>query len=76
MKPYRVEEVDVHPKAEDSFFELGEDEIILDTDWRSANRAVLLVATPFEYRCGSTDTSDGEPCEREVDAIDETCHDH
>lgn len=58
--------------AEKGRFEVGEDEFIVDSEWRGANRIVVVIAQPVvtEYHCGKNG------CSRTVDGPDDRCWQH
>lgn len=75
MPTYKVREEHAYPKADsgNEKFTIGEDEFIVDSEYRGANRLVIAIASPV-YACGA-DTDDGT-CSREVDSADERCWQH
>lgn len=78
MTTYEIREEDVYPKAtsaEPRAFDLGEDEFIVDSEYRGANRIVVAIASPVEVEQCQWTLDSGEQCGR--DATDgEYCWQH
>lgn len=68
----RVEEAYVGTSGPAGQVEVGDDELLLDSEFRGANRVVVAIATPIEetHHCGVNG------CSREVDSADAVCWQH
>lgn len=77
---YSIREEDVYIQADSSTeegrIEIGEDETILDSEYRGANRMVVAVASPItDSRCQWV-TDAGTQCSRDTEDGDEYCWQH
>lgn len=57
---------------ERSTLTLGDDEFVLDSEYRGANRIVVAIATPYEetFECGYNG------CSRTVESLTDRCWQH
>ena len=71
MTRYTTREATVFHRADDERgeFELGPNEIILDSEYRGANRVVMVIASPLLV-CGVNG------CSREVESPEDVCWQH
>lgn len=64
MTVYEIEEVPLWVNKDDETFELGDDEIILASEYRSGTRIVMAIASPVETCgvCGCGGACDHDCC--------------
>jgi len=76
MPTYTVRQTEVNP-YEDEEFDVGEDEVILNSQFRSSTRLLIAIMTPVNrtHMCDHP-LSDGARCGREVTHADERCWQH
>lgn len=75
MTTYRIEEHNL-AKAGNTI-ELGDDDILLTARPHFGTHKIIIARAVEEtYRCGSRDTSDGEPCKVRVETEDGKCWRH
>jgi hypothetical protein len=78
VSSFHVRQINAFPTEQIS---LADDEVILHSETRGANRLTLFVGTPVEsanddtHVCGH-DLGDGQTCSREVDESDRRCWQH
>lgn len=77
----RQEQAYVHAEPEEdperALIEVGENEFVLDSEYRGANRVVVAVATPVEVarRCQYV-KDDGGQCSRDAEEGSDYCWQH